>query len=160
VGASPEKLELLYRERYGAFRNGLAPLCGGFERAHDAVQEAFARALRERDRFRGEGSLEGWVWRIAFRVALDEHRNGHDVLLDEAFERAAVPEPERDRELAEALRRLPPRRKLVVFLRHFADLSYAEIAELCEISEGTVAATLARAHADLAKALTREGARP
>ena len=79
---------------------------------------------------------------------------------DEAFERAAVPEPERDRELAEALRRLPPRRKLVVFLRHFADLSYAEIAELCEISEGTVAATLARAHADLAKALTREGARP
>ena len=40
------------------------------------------------------------------------------------------------------------------------DISYAEIAELCEISEGTVAATLARAHADLAKALTREGARP
>jgi RNA polymerase sigma factor, sigma-70 family len=157
VGTSVKELELLYRDRFGAFRNGLAPLCGSFERAHDVVQEAFARALRERDRFRGDGSLEGWVWRIAFRVALDEHRNDHEVELNEAFERTAVPEPERDRELTEALRRLPARRKLVVFLRHFADLSYAEIADLCAISEGTVAATLARAHEELAKALAHEG---
>jgi RNA polymerase sigma-70 factor (ECF subfamily) len=157
VGTSAKELELLYRNRYGAFRNGLAPLCGGFERAHDAVQEAFARALREQDRFRGEGSLEGWVWRIAFRVALDEHRNGHEVEWEETFAQAVVPDPERDSELAEALKRLPTRRKLVVFLRYFADLSYTEIAELCEISEGTVAATLASAHEELAKALTREG---
>ena len=160
MGTSAKELELLYRNRFGAFRNGLAPVCGGFERAHDVVQEAFARALRERDRFRGEGSLEGWVWRIAFRVALDEHRNGHEVVWEEAFERAAVPDSERDPELADALRRLPARRKLVVFLRYFADLSYAEIAALCEISEGTVAATLARAHSELSKALTREGVRP
>jgi RNA polymerase sigma-70 factor (ECF subfamily) len=160
VGTSAKELELLYRNRFGAFRNGLAPVCGGFERAHDVVQEAFARALRERDRFRGEGSLEGWVWRIALRVALDEHRNGHEVVWEEAFERAAVPDSERDPELADALRRLPARRKLVVFLRYFADLSYAEIAALCEISEGTVAATLARAHSELSKALTREGVRP
>ncbi len=160
MGTSAKELELLYRNRFGAFRNGLAPVCGGFERAHDVVQEAFARALRERDRFRGEGSLEGWVWRIALRVALDEHRNGHEVVWEEAFERAAVPDSERDPELADALRRLPARRKLVVFLRYFADLSYAEIAALCEISEGTVAATLARAHSELSKALTREGVRP
>jgi RNA polymerase sigma-70 factor (ECF subfamily) len=157
VGTSAKELELLYRNRFGAFRNGLAPICGSFERTHDVVQEAFARALREQDRFRGEGSLEGWVWRIAFRVALDEHRNGHEVEWKEAFERAVVPDPERDRELAEALRLLPARRKLVVFLRYFADLSYAEIAELCAISEGTVAATLSRAHEELARALAREG---
>jgi RNA polymerase sigma-70 factor (ECF subfamily) len=158
MGTSAEELELLYRRRFGAFRNGLAPLCGGFEQAHDAVQEAFARALRERKSFRGDGSLEGWVWRIAFRVAIDERRNGHRIDREQAFEQAAIPEPERDRELAEALRRLPARRKLIVFLRYFADLSYAEIAELCRISEGTVAATLARAHEELAEALSREGA--
>ena len=45
-----------------------------------------------------------------------------------------------------ALRRLPARRRQVVFLRYFADLSYAAIAELAGISEGTVAATLAQAH--------------
>ncbi|MBD0329654.1 MAG: sigma-70 family RNA polymerase sigma factor [Thermoleophilia bacterium] len=40
-----------------------------------------------------------------------------------------------------------------MFLRYFADLSYAEIAEACGMKEGTVAATLAQAHADLRRTL-------
>jgi hypothetical protein len=44
-------------------------------------------------------------------------------------------EPERDPDLARAIRALPPRRRLMVFLRYFADLSYAEIAEACDVSE-------------------------
>lgn len=155
VGASREEIEALYRERYHAFRNGLLPLTGTSERAHDAVQEAFARALRHRDEFRGDGSLEGWVWRIAFRVALASRREQRGVSLEQAFERAEIPHPERDPELAEALLRLPPRRRLVVFLRYFADLQYDQIAEVCEISEGTVAATLARAHGELRDTLVR-----
>ena len=35
----------------------------------DVVQEAFARAIAERYRFRGEAPLGAWVWRIALRVA-------------------------------------------------------------------------------------------
>jgi RNA polymerase sigma factor (sigma-70 family) len=72
----------------------------------------------------------------------------------EAFEPVVV-EPERDPELEAALRSLPPRKRLVVFLRYFADLSYADIAEACGISEGTVAATLAQARATLLEELTR-----
>jgi RNA polymerase sigma-70 factor (ECF subfamily) len=155
VDASRDEIEALYRERYRAFRNGLLPLTGTSERAHDAVQEAFARALRHRDQFRGDGSLEGWVWRIAFRVALASRRDRPAVALEQAFEGADIPHPERDPELAEALLRLPPRRRLVVFLRYFADLRYDQIAEVCEISEGTVAATLARAHGDLRDTLLR-----
>jgi DNA-directed RNA polymerase specialized sigma24 family protein len=41
----------------------------------------------------------------------------------------------------------------MVFLRFYADLSYAEIAEACGVSEGTVAATLAQARGGLADAL-------
>ncbi len=41
----------------------------------------------------------------------------------------------------------------IVFLRYFADLSYAEIAAACDVSEGTVAATLAQARASLAERL-------
>ena len=67
-------------------------------------------------------------------------------------------EPERDTELAAALRRLSPRRRLIVFLRYFGDFSYAEIAAACEVSEGTVAATLAQAHAELRRTLEAEGA--
>jgi RNA polymerase sigma factor (sigma-70 family) len=58
--------------------------------------------------------------------------------------------------LADALRALPPKRRLVVFLRYFADLSYADIAGICGTSEGTVAATLAHAHESLHEALAEE----
>jgi RNA polymerase sigma-70 factor (ECF subfamily) len=155
MAATQDQIEGLYRGRYTAFRNGLLPLTGTPERAHDAVQEAFARALRRRDQFRGEGSLEGWVWRIAFRVALAARRELQATTLEDAFELAEIPHPERDPELAEALLRLPPRRRLVVFLRYFGDLSYGEIAAICAISEGTVAATLAQAHGDLRDTLLR-----
>ena len=69
---------------------------------------------------------------------------------------AALPEPDRDPVLAEALRSLPPKRRLIVFLRYFADLSYAQIAELCAVSEGTVGATLAQARAALEEQLREE----
>ena len=151
------ELERLYRRRYVAFRNGLLGLTGNLEAAKDATQEGFARALRDRHQFRGDGTLEAWVWRIAFRAALGIRGRGGDARWDDAVDEAAVPS-ERDPELAAALRALPPRRRLIVFLRYFADLSYAEIAALCEISEGTVAASLAHARADLAAALTTEGA--
>ncbi len=64
-------------------------------------------------------------------------------------------EPERDPELAAAIRALAPRRRLIVFLRYFADLSYEQIAEACGVSEGTVAATLAQAHEALAERIGR-----
>ena len=73
--------------------------------------------------------------------------------LDELVEAAPVPRAERDPELAEAVRSLAPRRRLVVYLRYFADLPYAEIASLLDISEGTVAATLSQAHAELLEQL-------
>jgi DNA-directed RNA polymerase specialized sigma24 family protein len=46
-----------------------------------------------------------------------------------------------------------------VFLRYFADLSYAEIAAVCGISEGTVAAALAQAKAALQESLEQDEVR-
>jgi RNA polymerase sigma-70 factor (ECF subfamily) len=152
-----EEIEQLYRTRYVAFRNGMAALTGSYDAARDVVQEAFAQALRDRHQFRGEGPLAAWVWRIAVRTALEQRRNGRELTLEELAAEAPAPSPERDPALAEALQQLAPRRRLIVFLRYFADLSYAEIAALCGISEGTVAATLAQARADLSHVLTTEG---
>ena len=73
--------------------------------------------------------------------------------LDESWPTADLPEPERDPELAAAIRSLAPRRRLVVFLHYYADLSYASIAELSGMREGTVAATLAQARAALRTSL-------
>jgi RNA polymerase sigma-70 factor (ECF subfamily) len=146
-------IERLYRERYVGFRNAVATVTGDYESARDAVQEGFGRAFRSRGQFRGEGSLESWVWRIVMRAALEQRSSG-EFPLDEV--EADLVESGRDPVLAEALRELAPRRRLIVFLRYFADLSYATIAEVCEIDEGTVAATLAQARAQLAQRLIEE----
>ena len=144
MDARARALEDVYRRRYAGFRNALATVTGSYDSARDAVQEAFARALRQRKSFRGD-SLEAWVWRIALRAALESRAHPRLEPLGELPE-ADLVDDEHDPELAAALRRLPPRRRLIVFLRYFADLSYADIAEACGVSEGTVAATLAQAH--------------
>jgi RNA polymerase sigma-70 factor (ECF subfamily) len=141
-----EPLEQLYRDRYIGFRNALAPIAGSREAARDAVQEAFAVALRERRTLRRRESLAPWVWQIAYRLALRERTRTR---ADEVPVDLSILDPERDPALAAAIRSLPPRRRVVVFLRYFADCSYAEIAEALGMTEGTVAATLAQARAAL-----------
>jgi RNA polymerase sigma-70 factor (ECF subfamily) len=147
-------IEELYRRRHSAFWNVIAAVTRDREAAQDVVQEAFARAFTKRRQLRDPDALEPWVWRIALRVAR-ERAGRPTVALDEAFEPALLA-PERDPDLAAALRALAPRRRLVVFLRYFAGLSYAEIAAATEIAEGTVAATLSQAHDELLAHLTRE----
>jgi RNA polymerase sigma factor (sigma-70 family) len=157
VEATAAAIERLYRDRYVRFRNGVAPIVDSYDAAHDAVRDGFARALRASSQYSGRGSLEGWVWRIVLRAALDQRRPGEEVSLD-AIEPAFV-EPERDAALTEAVRALPARRRLVVFLHYFADLPYESIAEALEIEPGTVAATLAQARQALAAILVKERAR-
>jgi RNA polymerase sigma-70 factor (ECF subfamily) len=158
VDETAPAIERLYRQRYARFRNGIAPVAGSYEAAHDAVQEGFARALRSSGQYAGRGSLEGWVWRIVLRTALEQRRPGEELPLDDVD--PVFVEPERDFALAAAVQALPPRRRLVVFLRYFADLPYETIAEALAIDEGTVAATLAQARQALAVTLDEEGVRP
>ena len=69
-----EELEALYRERLRDFTRAATAIAGDEEAGRDAVQEAFAKALRKRRRFRGDGSLEAWVWRIVVNAARDNGR--------------------------------------------------------------------------------------
>ncbi len=144
-------IEQLYRDRFEGFVNALAPIVGSTEVAYDVVQEAFAVALREKRKLRRAESLAPWVWRIAYRLALREKtRRGETELPTEM----TILNQERDPTLAAAIRALPPQRRLVLFLRYFADFSYTEIGQALGISEGTVAATLTQARAALLEELT------
>jgi RNA polymerase sigma factor (sigma-70 family) len=138
-------LEQLYRDRYVGFRNALAPIAGSTEAAHDVVQEAFAIALRDRRKLRRQESLAPWVWQIAYRLAL----RARGPRFEELPADLSILDEHRDPALSAAIHALSPRRRLVVFLRYFAGFSYTEIADALEIGEGTVAATLAQAHAAL-----------
>ena len=154
MGRLDSDLEDLYRRRQGAFQVMLASVTGNVESARDVVQEAFARALQKQGGFRGDGSLEAWVWRIAFRVAVGS-QGSHELAVDEVPDVSFVDES-RDPTLAAAVRQLPPQRRMAIYLRYFADLSYAEIGEVLGIAEGTVAATLSKAHKQLGAALSTD----
>jgi len=147
-GASLEDLEALYRSRFEVFARVAASITGERERARDAVQEAFATAVRKRGSFRAEGPLEAWVWRIVLNAARsDARRNIRRP--DFGASASTNGHPERDAELRLALARLPERQRTAVFLRYYADLDYSAIGEALGISAGTVAATLNAAHATL-----------
>ena len=146
-------LEELYRHRYARFEAVLTTVTRDREAARDAVQEAFAVALARKRQFRGDGSLEGWVWKIALRQAAG--RSGPRNPVAERLD-PVLPELELDSALAAAIRCLSARRRLFVFLRYFGDLTYEQIAQACGVSRGTVAAALARARAQLACVLEDE----
>lgn len=153
VGIELVEIEALYRQRqHHFFRVALALLNGDRERANDAVQETFARAIRARDGFRAEGPPEAWLWRTLTNVCLREGRQR--LVAVERIEDAAAEVPSNDQGIREAVAQLPERQRLILFLRHYADLDYDAIAGITGVARGTVAATLNAAHSALRKALT------
>jgi RNA polymerase sigma factor (sigma-70 family) len=157
------EIEQVYRTRLPELRRVAAAISGSREAAPDLVQEAFVRAVRRIDSFRGDGPLEGWLWRIVVNVATNARREPLAVgLAEEEAERALETSPAAlaQAELAAAMSQLSERQRLVLFLRYYADLDYATIAEALSISSGTVGATLTTARAALGQALGVKEATP
>jgi RNA polymerase sigma factor (sigma-70 family) len=144
-------LEALYRSEYRRFLRVATAILRDEARGVDAVQEAFASALRRQRQFRGEGPLEAWVWRMVVNAALKERsRPRHTELADSEVAESLEEEPT---PVAEAIARLPERQRLALFLRYYADLDYESIATALQVSSGTVGATLNAAHTSLRRLL-------
>jgi RNA polymerase sigma-70 factor, ECF subfamily len=134
-----DELEALYRAKLPEFRRVAVAIAGDREAGHDAVQEAFAAAVRSRRSFRRRGPLEAWVWRIVVNKARDARRR----------RLPAVPPPDAVHVPDVSLDALTDRQREIVFLHYYADLDYAEIAQALRISPGTVGATLTTARKTL-----------
>jgi RNA polymerase sigma-70 factor (ECF subfamily) len=159
-------IEGVYRVRFSVFLRVASGITGDAESGRDAVQEAFARAIRRRSDFRGDGSLEGWLWRTVINVAKDHARSARSRVPTPEFpdlvDPRSAPEPGEHADMRARIAALPPRQRHALFLRYYADRSYAEIAEALSIRTGTVSATLNAAHRALRDALPaaeRHGAR-
>ena len=138
-------LERLYRSRFPVFLKVAASVAGE-RHAADAVHNGFVRALRYRDRFQEGASLEAWVWRTVINAAHDLRNADRDELLAELPEGTSnghgLGEGDAVRTVLGAL---PPKQRLTVFLRYYADLDYEAIADILGVSPGTVGATLHKA---------------
>lgn len=105
----------------------------GRERAEDAFQETFLRALRGYPKLRHGSHLRAWLYTIAARVAADEHRRRPPPTPAPA---EAAPDSRPDyAELEHLAGELPATERAAVVLRYGYDLSYADIGAALGSSE-------------------------
>jgi len=135
-------------------------MLGNHEDALDATQNVFIRAYERLETFDSERRFFSWIYRIAVNECLNirrARRPGEP--LGEGLE-TALEDPEHSAEAGErsavidsALVKLPEDYRLVVVLRHFADLSYSEISEVTGVPEKTVKSRLFEARHRLGELL-------
>ncbi len=133
--------------------------------ASDVVQEVFLKVFRNVMHFRGQSSLKTWIFRITINEAHNQrrwffrHRNrevGIEEEQDDCRSRAEVLadagqspfdyvfDQEKQALIEAALARINPTFRAAVVLRDITDLSYEEIAEVLQVSLGTVKSRILR----------------
>jgi RNA polymerase sigma-70 factor, ECF subfamily len=126
--------------------------------AGDAVQDAMVEVLQGIGRLRDASRFRPWLLRIVLNKSYDLLRRQKRVHLvadvaaaghDEAVHMTT----EEDRSVLEAMKGLEADRRVVVALRFFGDLSYAEIADVTDCPIGTVKSRLNRGLEDLRRVL-------
>jgi RNA polymerase sigma factor (sigma-70 family) len=136
MSAPPPFSRFLDDHREAVYRFLVATV--GPDEADDCFQETFLKALRAYPRLTRADNLRGWVLTIARRTAIDAARGRarRPARAADLEPPAAdgTPEPA-DRDLWEAVRRLPPRQRAAVTLRYVNDLAYAEVGRVIGCSE-------------------------
>jgi RNA polymerase sigma-70 factor (ECF subfamily) len=137
--------------------------------AEDAAQDVFVKAYQNLNRFKPEASLLTWLYRIAINTCIDYRRKPFFESLFKNSKEGDVfavdqlsdsPSPERLYESKQishaiqlALGRLSEKLRTVIVLKEIEGLSYEEIAEILEVSIGTVKSRISRAREELKELL-------
>src|SRR5512145_1073958 len=159
----------LYRH-YGTtvLRTAYAIL-GDMNLAEEVVQEVFIRIHRYLDRYQAErGVFAAWIYRITvneclkirqhwwrwFSLTNDESHAARSSTLESPLEAALIGEEQR--RVWQAIQQLSLKLRVVVVLRYYQDMSYADIAQILECPIGTVRSRLNAAHTQLQKILKED----
>lgn len=152
------EIERCIEAEYARLVAVVSTVTGSVQEAEEAVQESFARAWERARRGHEFDHLAGWV----ATVALNHARSG---LRRRASERRAVerltredltdsgPPPELVLLVRSAVDGLARRQRDAVVLYLLLDLDVATVADLLEVSQGTVKTALSRARHRLASVL-------
>ncbi len=164
----------LVQEHYVLVYNTAYRMLGNPDQAEDATLEAFARAYRSLDRFRGDSSFSTWLYRIVTNVCLDYLRSpaqqavsldegrGEDGDLtwevpDESQNPASAALQHRRQHLVhQALQRLSSEHRAVLVLYDLNGFSYEEVGSILGVPVGTVKSRLNRARHALREELAPE----
>ncbi len=138
-------------------------LTGQHADAEDVAQQTLVRAHQAWSRVAAADSPDAYVRRILTNVFLSSKRpraRRLELLTDEVPEAVSSGPSSEPALLWPHVKELPPRQRAVVVLRYYEGLSEAEIADVLEVSPGTVKSNAHKALKSLRAALEAEGHRP
>ncbi len=156
-----ERFEDLYRREVRALVALASSMTGSRDAAADLVHEAMLRAHRDWAQVATMRRPGAWLRQVVINLCTDWlRRNGRE---QRALARLPRPTPTVTPEPVEeqfwrAVRGLPERQRATIALYYLEDLAVRDIAEVLEVSEGTVKASLFKARRSLARSLGVEEA--
>ena len=141
-------------------------LTGNREMANDVAQEAFIRAWKAIEKFRGDSTFSTWIYRITVNTAwtLRKKAKKHNTLnIDDTYEPIVIDE-KKDPELVainsdlssvliNALDKIPIEQRIIVELKNIEGRSHKEIVDYLDISVTAAKVRLHRAHQKLRQIL-------
>lgn len=123
------------------------------DEAKDVLQDSFIKIFHQLDKYKGEGSLEGWMKRIVINTTLDYIKKNQKLLLDKSEDLSLLEITEDENEvsnsekwldagftandLLEILSRIPNEYGVVFNMFHIDGLAHKEIGQLLQIGEST-----------------------
>ena len=137
-------------------------MLGDRDEAGDATQNTFIKAHRSLDRFDRSRRFFSWIYRILVNECLNVQRARRSRGLQEPLGKDiparggpgdALESAEQRRQIQAALLVLPDEQRQVIVLKHYADLSYGQIAETLSVPVNTVRSRLHEARARLVRLL-------
>ena len=166
---SIQKFEAIYKDYFSRIHNYMIRMVGPFQ-AEDVTQEVFNKIHRGLPKYKGKSSLSTWIYRIATNTAIDKTRTR--AFKNEKTNRSApensdakdgdtwadpkerpsdhkIIKEEMGDCVREFIQRLPKEYKTVLILSEYEHKSNKEIAEILDISLGTVKIRRHRARAKL-----------
>ncbi len=156
--------EALVDEYQGVLYNLAWRMTGSPDDARDLTQTVFLKVWRNLASYDPAHRFYSWIYRITINESLNfvQRRRRHDELDDGIPDGVPGPADTLERielgdHLQEALMTLSAEYRQVIVLRHFQELSYAEIADVAGIPEKTVKSRLFSARQLLGEALRRRG---
>ncbi len=168
AGYSIEEFEREIKEIYPRLNRAMtAYLAGSGVDPEDIIQEAFLKAFRNLDKFKGGSGLYTWIYSIARNLCIDEfrkrkHQQNRSQIPVEDFELASdIFTSETVKEevilLRKAISELPENLREILVMQAIDEMSYADISRITVINEQTLKNRTFRARKQLAEILKKMG---
>ena len=136
------------------------------DEACDFLQEGFITVFRKLDRYKADGSLEGWIRRIVVNTALQAirkkkvYQEHYDLIKIEQEELHSFDQEEYEvnpKDIIQWVNELPKKAGLIMKLYAIEGYTHTEIAEILDVSVGTSKSQLNRARTLLKAKMNTQG---